>query len=95
MSAHPLKLSDARMAEALALLEDADSVELKVTVNDTDQRSVIDRLKLDVLEAELRQGALLTAQGIDLTGQQQTKTQKALAHFARVFRGNGRPHRST
>ena len=42
MSTRPLELSDARIAAALALLKGADSVELKVSVNDTDQRSVID-----------------------------------------------------
>ena len=39
----------------LALLTDVDAVELKLTVPDSDQRSIAMALDLDVLEAEFRQ----------------------------------------
>ena len=48
-------LSDEQLGEMLALLKDADSVELKLTVPDTDYRSAADALGLDPLEAEIRQ----------------------------------------
>ena len=48
-------LSDAQLGEMLGLLEDADSVELKLTVPDTDQWSAAAALGLDPLEAEIRQ----------------------------------------
>src|SRR6266853_4431467 len=43
------------IAEILDVVNDADSVELKVTVQDTDQRSAILSLDMDVLDAEIRQ----------------------------------------
>ena len=43
------------IAEILDMVNDADSVELKVTVQDTDQRSAILSLDMDVLDAEIRQ----------------------------------------
>ena len=49
------QLTDARIAEALDLVKDADSVELKLTVPDTDQRSAVMTLGMDPLEAEIRQ----------------------------------------
>ena len=48
-------LSDEQLGDMLALLKDADSVELKLTVPDTDYRSAADALGLDPLEAEIRQ----------------------------------------
>ena len=48
-------LSDEQLGEMLDLLKDADSVELKLTVPDTDYRSAADALGLDPLEAEIRQ----------------------------------------
>ncbi len=46
---------DERIVKALNLFKDADSVELKLTVPDTDRRSTIEALDLDVLDAKLRQ----------------------------------------
>ena len=47
--------TDEQIAKALDLLKDADSVELKVTVQDSDHRSSITALEMDVLDAEFRQ----------------------------------------
>ena len=47
--------NDKNIAEMLKLIKDADTVELKLTVQDTDHRSAIDSLEMDVLDAELRQ----------------------------------------
>ncbi|HEY2384224.1 MAG TPA: adenylate cyclase [Terriglobia bacterium] len=47
--------TDGRITEALNLLKDADSVELKLTVPDGDYHSSIAALNLDVLDAELCQ----------------------------------------
>ncbi|HEV3351697.1 MAG TPA: hypothetical protein VG076_02170 [Acidimicrobiales bacterium] len=48
-------LSDEQLGELLALAKESDSVELKLTVPDTDQRSAITALELDPLEAQVRQ----------------------------------------
>lgn len=48
-------LSDEGAAELLGLLKGADSVELKLTVPDVDQRSTVVSLGLDPLEAQIRQ----------------------------------------
>lgn len=48
-------LSPEQLAEVLPLLRGSDSVELKVTVPNADRRSVIGRLGLDVMRAEIRQ----------------------------------------
>jgi hypothetical protein len=49
-------LNDKRIAKALTmLLKDADSVELKLTVRDTDRDSAVLQLDLDVLHADFRQ----------------------------------------
>ena len=55
MNGQPPKVSDARMAEALKLLKDSDSVELKFTVPDNDRYSVLMALDIDILNAEFRQ----------------------------------------
>jgi hypothetical protein len=47
--------TDGQIAKALDLLKDADSVELKLTVPDSDHRSAIMALDMDVLDAEFRQ----------------------------------------
>jgi hypothetical protein len=44
-----------RIAEVLDLIKEADSVELKLTVPDTDQRSAVMLLDMEVLDAEIRQ----------------------------------------
>ena len=48
-------LSDEQLAELLQLVRKADSVELKLTVSEDAQRSAIQALRLDPLEAEIRQ----------------------------------------
>ena len=48
-------LSDDEPGELLGLLKGADSVELKLTVPDADHRSAIAELKLDPLDAQIRQ----------------------------------------
>jgi hypothetical protein len=50
-----LVLSDEQMVEFLALMHDADSVELKVTIPESAQRSAILALGMDPLEAQIRQ----------------------------------------
>jgi hypothetical protein len=47
--------SDAELQELIALIEGADSVELKLTLLDSDQRSTVTALALDPLEAQIRQ----------------------------------------
>jgi hypothetical protein len=46
--------TDAQVVEALALLKGADSVELKVTVPETDQQSTVAALDMDSLDAQIR-----------------------------------------
>jgi hypothetical protein len=48
-------LSDEALTEMLSLIEGADSVELKLTVPESSQRSAIQALGLDPLEAQIRQ----------------------------------------
>ena len=50
-----LALGDAEMQELLGLMKGADSVELKVTVPEENQRSTVRALGLDPLQAEIRQ----------------------------------------
>src|SRR5262245_1632023 len=47
--------NDKRMAKALGILKDAQSIELKLTVLDGERDSAVVQLDLDVLHAELRQ----------------------------------------
>jgi ACT domain-containing protein len=47
--------NDTQIAEMVNLVNGADSVELKVTVPDTDHRSAVTALNMDVLDAEVRQ----------------------------------------
>jgi len=55
--AHPAQSRgiDQKIVEALNLMKNADSVELKMIVPDTDRASAITALDMDVLQAELRQ----------------------------------------
>src|SRR6185369_6712263 len=55
MTSSFIQANDHQIAKMLDLVKVADSVELKVTVPDTDHRSAIDALDIDVLDAELRQ----------------------------------------
>jgi hypothetical protein len=48
-------LSDAQLAELLELLQDCDSVELKLTVPEPDQRSTAQALGMDPIDAQIRQ----------------------------------------
>jgi hypothetical protein len=49
------QLSDEELEQLSALIKDADSVELKLTVPESDQRSTVAALGMDPLEAEIRQ----------------------------------------
>jgi hypothetical protein len=49
------RLTDAQLAEMLALTSHADSVELKLTVPDSERRSTVTGLGMDPLEAQIRQ----------------------------------------
>ena len=51
----PSPLSDAEFQEMIGLIKGADSVELKLTVPESDQRSAVAALDMDPLEAKLRQ----------------------------------------
>jgi hypothetical protein len=53
--ATPVALSHEQIAEMLDLLKDSDSVELKLTVPEHDQRSAVVALGMDPLEAQIRQ----------------------------------------
>jgi hypothetical protein len=48
-------MSGEQLAEMLALAKQSSSVELKLTVPDTDQRSAVGALEMDPLEAQVRQ----------------------------------------
>jgi hypothetical protein len=48
-------LSNEQLQELLPLIKGADSVELKLTVPDADRRSAVAALKMDVLDAQMRQ----------------------------------------
>jgi hypothetical protein len=50
----PRQLTDDDLADVLALSAGADSVELKLTVPETSQRSAIEALELDPLDAQIR-----------------------------------------
>jgi hypothetical protein len=49
------RLTDEQVVEALALIKDADSVELKLTVPAHDQRTTLTALDIDPLDAQIRQ----------------------------------------
>ncbi|MGH2636617.1 MAG: adenylate cyclase [Actinomycetota bacterium] len=49
------RLTDEQLQDMLALVKGADSVELKLTVPESDQRSAIAALGMDPLEAQIRQ----------------------------------------
>ena len=54
-STAPQNFSGEQLAEVLALIKDSDSVELKLTVPESDQRSTVAALGMDPLEAQIRQ----------------------------------------
>ena len=49
------RLSDEQLGEMLRLIDQADSVELKVTIADGKQRAALRALEIDPLEAQIRQ----------------------------------------
>lgn len=49
------RLSDAQVGELLALTRDVDSVELKMTVPDSDRHAAVVALGMDPLDAQIRQ----------------------------------------
>ena len=51
----PQSFTAEQLAEVLALIKDSDSVELKLTVPESDQRSAVAALGMDILEAQIRQ----------------------------------------
>jgi hypothetical protein len=54
-SKRPQRLTDAQLADMLALTSHADSVELKLTVPNTQRRSTVTALGMDPLEGQIRQ----------------------------------------
>ena len=54
-STAPKSFSGEELAEILALIKDSDSVELKLTVPESDHRSTVAALGMDPLEAQIRQ----------------------------------------
>jgi hypothetical protein len=54
MSAVAPALSDDALVEMLSLMKGADSVELKVTIPDSDQRPAVEALRMDPLGAQVR-----------------------------------------
>jgi hypothetical protein len=60
------RLSDDQLRELLELIGGADSVELKLTVPESDQRSAVDALDMDPLEAQIRQVFFFDTPGLDL-----------------------------
>ncbi len=51
----PARLSDQQLAEVLELVKGADTVELKLTVPESSQRSTVAALEIDPLDAQIRQ----------------------------------------
>ena len=51
----PRQLTDAQLEEMLALTKNADSVELKLTVPDSERRATVTGLGMDPLDAQIRQ----------------------------------------
>lgn len=49
------RFTDEQLAELLALADDSDTIELKLTVPESDQRSAIAMLGMDPLDAQIRQ----------------------------------------
>jgi hypothetical protein len=87
--------SDEDVQAMLALMKGSDTVELKLTVPDEEQRSTAEpgwlpdpRALHEVLPDEALQVAaetrsFLAGRGVDLFGEQQTKTKKALESFSK------------
>ena len=63
---HPPTLSDDQLRELLSLTKGADSVELKLTVPESDLRSSVVALGIDPLDAEIRQVVFFDTPDLDL-----------------------------
>jgi len=61
-------LTDAQLVDLLALVKKSDTVELKLTVPDSDIRSTANSLGMDPLEAELRQAVFFDTPDLTLNG---------------------------
>ena len=62
----PGRLTDQQLAELLQLVKGADSVELKLTVPESSQRSTIAALEMDPLDAQIRQVFFFDTPGLAL-----------------------------
>ena len=62
------RLSDEQLAQAMELARGADSVELKLTVPETDQRSTVAALEMDPLDAQIRQVFFFDTPDLALSG---------------------------
>ena len=62
-------LSPDRLTELLGLIKGADTVELKLTVPDEDRRSTIRALRIDPIEAQIRQVVFFDTPALDLDRQ--------------------------
>jgi hypothetical protein len=78
----PRRLSDQDLMELMALMRGSDSVELKLTVPESDQRSAVVALGLDPLEAEIRQVFFFDTPDLALNA-------KGLVVRARRIKGKG------
>jgi hypothetical protein len=63
------RLTDEQLEEVLGLIKGADSVELKLTVPESDQRSAIVSLGMDPLQAQIRQVFFFDTPELTLNGQ--------------------------
>ena len=59
-------LTDDQLIEVLRLIKGADSVELKLSVPDANQRSTVAALGMDPLDAQIRQVVFFDTSGLDL-----------------------------
>jgi hypothetical protein len=57
---------DAELAELLALVDESDSVELKLTIPGADQQATVEALELDPLDAQIRQVFFFDTPELDL-----------------------------
>ena len=63
------RLSDDELGRLFNLLQDADTVELKLTVPESDRGSTVEALKIDPLDASIRQVYFFDTPGLDLFDQ--------------------------
>jgi hypothetical protein len=62
------RLSDDDLARMITLIKDSDSVELKLTVPETEHRSTVAALKMDPLDAQIRQVFFFDTPDLTLDG---------------------------